>query len=167
MELLITIFGGLFFLFGSQYLIKNYNKKRCENKINNLKEAFSLNFYEIQNKKCSIKRLSKIDFIDKRLLFNKCNLFIENDFVIIQGIEDLFFKTIALNFIVTGKGKNITNDFKGWNIYIPKVIEISESKKEMKIVFKPNTLNNSDYSLIISDLSETEFEKLMRIKNYC
>lgn len=147
--------------------MKNYNKNRYGNKINNLKEIFSLNFYEIQNKRCSIKRLSKIDFIDKSLIFNKCNLFIENDFVIIQGIQDLLFKTIALNFIVTGKGKNITNDFKDWNIYIPKVIEMSESKTEVKIVFKPNTLNNSDYSLIISDLSKTEFEKLIRIKNYC
>ena len=167
MEILITIFCGLFFILIVFYINMIFNKNKFENKLLNLKNTLSLNFYKIENKKCSIKRLSKIDFIDKRLQFNKCNIFIEKDFVILQGIQDYFFKVISFNFIICKKEQNLIPNFKEWEICVPKNIESGVNKSEVKIIFKPKTLSNSDYSLIISDLTENEFEKLKKIENYC
>lgn len=150
------------------YILKNRNNKHSNKKVTDLEATRSLLFYKILNKKCSIKRLTKIDFIDRTLMFQKCNLLVEKDFIIIQGISTVsVFDSIVRNIIFTKDPDNLKKVFSGWEIIKPHEVELNINETQIKIVFKPKTINDSNYSLIISDLQKKEFEKVKEIKNYC
>lgn len=148
-------------------MLKSYNCKISNSKIKSLEKSFSLNFYKILNKKCSIKRLSHFDIVDRNLIFQKCNILVENDFIVIQGKQSYFFSSIISNFIITKTPQNFVNTFLSWEIVKPINVELNANKTEIKIVFRPSkSIGNSNYSLIISNLEKNEFQRIEKIKNY-
>ncbi len=150
------------------YILKSYNNKYSEKKITDLEVAHSLTLDKILNKKCAIKRLTKIDFIDRTLMFQKCNILIEQDFIILQGIStSSIFDNTVRNIIFTKDTNKLNVGFSGWEIIKPHEVELNINETQIKIVFKPKTINDSNYSLIISDLQKIEFDKVKKIKSYC
>ena len=149
----------LLFLYSIGKFNSNYSKK--------LLDTLSEDALKISNKKCSLKRIKKVDFIDKRFFFKICNLFVGSDFVVVQGIRDYIFKQPILNIMFCKNQEQLRAKYPRFDIIKPISIEFSKNKNEVKIVFHPTrALSSTDYSLIISQLSEKEFEKLEKIKNW-
>lgn len=146
----------LFYLFG--FLVSKFNNKYS----NNLPSEFDPPLVKILGKKCSIKRIDKVDIIDKRFSFDSCNLFVSDDFIAFQGIQNITFKQILVNIIFCENPSEIK--YSKWDIVKPISVELSKNENEMKFIFKPNkSIGTSDYSLIISNLSVSEFENLSKI----
>jgi hypothetical protein len=158
---------GIVFLFGLIYLLGNYNNRVSKKKIDHLITEFGLSFYKIPNKNCSVKRLNKamrIEIKDHSYLFNKCDIYIENGFILIQGFKDSFFRSASKAFIITAGVETFKKKFSGWTVLKPKLTELSQT--EVKIVYTAKT-NNSDYSLIVSGLNAEDHKSINDIKNYC
>ncbi|MGC4040963.1 MAG: hypothetical protein QM710_09335 [Flavobacterium sp.] len=157
-----AFFIGICLLFLLLYFISRKNTAYSKKRANEFDEKV----IRIMDKPCSVKRLKEIDVIDKRYLFQKCNLFVGDKFVALQGIDDLLFRQVLVNVMFV-EGSFDPKYFK-WDIVKPHLVELSENGNQIKIVFKPNaTLGSSEYSLIISDLSLKEFEELRKIASYC
>ncbi len=150
------------------YIIKTYNNKKSNQKVVDLETKHFLKFYKILNKKCSIKRLSSFAIVDKNLMFERCNILVENNFIIVQGIKTFPLNSIVRNFIITDKPENLLAIYSSWEIIKPLEIEMNIKKTEIKIIFKPTkSISNSNYSLIISDLTSMEYGIIEKTKNYC
>lgn len=166
---ILTNILGVLLLFGVIYFFGKRNSYKSQEKIEKLITNFHLDFYKISNKNCSVKRLtraSQIEIKDTSYLFDKCDIYIENDFTLIKGFTDSFFKYATRGFIITKDVVKLQNKFNNWTVLKPKLVEINPNKTQIKIVYKGNT-NNSDYSLIISDLKIEDYENIVKIKNYC
>lgn len=145
------------------FIITKYKNTKENSKIINLKNDYSLKFYSIFNKKCSIKRLSNVIGKDVFEFIVKCDIHIGEDFILVEGFQDSIFKTSVKTFVLTSNPEIYIESFKNWIIYKPKSIELAKSKTQIKVIFQ----DLKEYSFIISELSELDFEKIKKIKNYC
>ena len=100
-----------------------------------MEDELGYSFFKILDKKCSIKRLTKFDIIDKRLIFEKCNLLVNKDVIIFQGIQVNIFDRIVQNFIITNNPEKLTSEFSSWQTIKPISIEYGENKSEIKYIF--------------------------------
>lgn len=167
-EIISNIIGITLILTMFYLLTKNKTNKSAK-KIHQLITDFHLNFYKISDKKCSVKRLNKVNQIeikDNSYLFDKCDIYIENDFVLIQGFKETFYKYNVRSFILTNNLELFKKKFNNWAVLQPIFVEFNTNKTQVKIVYTANT-NNSDYSLIINDLNSEDYNNLHQIKNYC
>ena len=164
----ITIYIlGIAFLFASFYLLGKYNISKSYKKIEKLIADFHLSFYKILDKNCSVKRLNRtarIEIKDNSYLFNKCDIYIEDGFILILGFQDIFFKSITRTFIIAADIEKFKHKFDNWTVLKPKLVELNQT--QLKIVYTAKT-NNSDYSLIINGLNSEDYKNIQQIKNYC
>lgn len=159
-DLLFYLFGFVFlFLFG--FLVSKFNNKYS----NNLSSELDPTLIKILGKKCSVKRINSSDIVDKRFLFESCNLFVSDKFIAFQGIQNITFKQILVNIIFCENQSEIK--LLKWDVVKPISVELSKNENEIKVVFKSTkSISSSDYSLIIKDLSILEFKNLSKIVTY-
>lgn len=169
LEVFSIAIGILIVIVGFPFAFAIHKRKKSNNKIIDLDNSFSAVFRKISNKKCSIKRLSKIDWIEKTLMFKKCNIFVKNEFIVVQGIDILtFFDYVVRDLIFTSQPDNFKDILRKWEVIKPLEVELNSNRTEIKIIFKPvKSISDSQYSLIISGLEAEEFESLQKVKNYC
>jgi hypothetical protein len=168
LDILTNILGALF-IFAIIYFFGKRNSYESVKEIEKLITNFHLDFYKISNKNCSVERLTRefqIEIKDTSYFFDSCDIYIENDFTLIQGFRESLFKSAIRGFIITKDIEKVQNKFKNWTVLKPKLVEINPNKTQIKIVYTAKT-NKSDYSLIICNLKIEDYDSIMQIKNYC
>lgn len=165
MEFLSIVIGFIFILSGIfiAHLIKN---NLADKKL----KLFSLSGYskvKIYDKPCSTLIISFTPPQPKSpTSFTECNLFITNDFIIVQGIDGLLLKTIVTQFVISkhnlpAKG---TENFGRLNWL--EAVELNPIKTQVKLVYRIDYSWKPTYSVIISNLTPEEFDALSIVKDW-
>ena len=159
----IAILIGFVILLTVHFLITHLSNTASGKKIAAAFLFSGQEMFSILNRRCSVKRINKAR--GRAIYYRKCNCYVGSDFLIIQGINNVFFKSYVTTFAVALPGSAIHKSWEG-SLFKLVNVELGTGKKEVKIVYKTTYFNESVYSLIISNLTPVEFEHLSVVKQW-
>lgn len=155
---IFILFLTMIFVFG--YLNNKYHSKKTTGM------ALNNDFvYKVLNKKCSVKRIHKAQAGKKAAYYNKCNVYMGSDFIIIQSIKDLIFPSVTTTFALLKPG---TCSLKNWSgkIFALLDVELLSNRGQVKIVYQTDYRDESAYSLIINNLTPQDINNLSVIMEW-
>jgi hypothetical protein len=161
-----SIFLGFIFVLSGIFIVHCIRNNSADKKL----KRFSLSGYskvKIYDKPCSTAIIFfKPPLPKSPLSFTECNLFITDDFIIVQGVDGLLLKTVVTQFVISKNNSpaNGTEYFGRFNWL--ETVELNPNKTQVKLVYRIDYSWKPTYSLIISNLTPEEFDTLSVVKDW-